>query len=70
MRHPAAQHAHALPRVLAKKADADVEDRAADKVDGFESARSSLGATSAIMAVVIRVAHRHWCASRSVTLTS
>src|SRR3990172_895351 len=30
-------------------------------------ARSSSGARPRIMAVVIRVAHRHWCASRSVT---
>src|SRR5438270_389833 len=33
-------------------------------------ARSSRGASSAIIAVVMRVAHRHWCASRSVTSMS
>jgi hypothetical protein len=34
---PAADDAHALPRILAQIADADVEHGAADEIDGFEA---------------------------------
>ena len=67
---PAAEDAHALPRVLAKVAHADVEDGATHQVDGFKSGAVEPRRKVAIIAVVMRVAHRHWCASRSVTSTS
>jgi hypothetical protein len=65
--HPAADDAHALPRVLAEIAHADVEHRAADEIDRLEAGaveprrqfRHHRGGHPGRPQALMRVAQRH-----------